>query len=53
MENRSVLDATTEIVVAALARAPEIFPDQKYAEQVANFAETIYEKLSAVWQKLG
>ena len=44
MENRTVLDATTEIVVAALSNKT-VYPDKAYAQCVAEFIEIIHSKL--------
>lgn len=44
MENRRVLDATTEIVVAAVDCWKQ-YPNAEYAKDVADFATLIYKRL--------
>lgn len=45
IKERPVLSATTEIVVAALT-SKGTYPSEAYANDVAAFAETIYNKLA-------
>lgn len=44
LEHKTILDATTEIVVAAVSNQ-EIYPDVQYAETISKFAEVIYQTL--------
>ena len=47
-EKMNVLEATTEIVVAAVSAYGKQFPDAEYAKHLAEFAQVIYKKLESL-----
>ena len=44
MEN-SILDATTEIVAAAVSANDKYYPNEASAKELAKFTEIVYEKM--------